>query len=331
MSFCWFTSFIGYPNFFENTGNAHELAQVFLKLVEASIAAKTYSESKSLFPDLDHAQVETKKAAFQEFGLLYVVPRSDVITLTPLGAEIAALAPTPNEAKRNRDTVLLALCSALSRYQFDNPSPVGGRRYSKRSGSSDVLPYLVLDYLLQKLTFLTASELMGAVFGLQKMKDLRVLELEVRARRTSGVAFSPLAALPANQGTAQNLKIYLMSHSSLDGELIRSSQATVYGFGEQAFELTEYGAEIMAASISSQWPLWEEPTSPIPAAQTYASMEEYFQTGIGRALLSSFVKKAAVRQAQKDKQRLVGVLDIDDLANLKSFRNVSSRKAEGDS
>jgi hypothetical protein len=181
------------------------------------------------------------------------------------------------------------------------------------------------------LTFLTASELMGAVFGLQKMKDLRVLELEVRARRTSGVAFSPLAALPANQGTAQNLKIYLMSHSSLDGELIRSSQATVYGFGEQAFELTEYGAEIMAASISSQWPLWEEPTSPIPAAQTYASMEEYFQTGIGRALLSSFVKKAAVRQAQKDKQRLVGVLDIDDLANLKSFRNVSSRKAEGDS
>jgi hypothetical protein len=136
MSFCWFTSFIGYPNFFENTGNAHELAQVFLKLVEASIAAKTYSESKSLFPDLDHAQVETKKAAFQEFGLLYVVPRSDVITLTPLGAEIAALAPTPNEAKRNRDTVLLALCSALSRYQFDNPSPVGGRRYSKRSGKS---------------------------------------------------------------------------------------------------------------------------------------------------------------------------------------------------
>jgi len=319
MNFCWFTSFIGYPNFFESTGHAHELAQVFLKLAEASTAGKTYSESKSLFPSLDHAQVETKKAAFQEYGLLYVVPRSDTITLTPLGAEIVTLAPRPNEAKRNRDSILLSLCSALSRYQFDNPSPVGGRRYSARSGSSDVLPYLVLYYLLQRLTFLTTSELMGSVFGLQNMNDLITLEHEIEERRASGVAFPPLSALPANQGTAQNLKIYLMSHSSLDGELTRSSQVSVYGFSEQAFELTEYGAETTAVAISSQWPQWEEPASTIPVAKTYGSMQDYFQTGIGRALLPSFVKKAALKQAHKDKQRLVGVLDIDDLASLKSL------------
>jgi len=319
MSFCWFTSYIGYPNFFETTGNAHELAQVFLRLAGASLVGNTYSESKSLFPELDHAQVETKKAAFQEYGLLYVVPRSDVITLTPLGKEISALAPSPNEAQRHRDVIILSLCSALSRYQFNNPSPIGGRRYITRSGSSDVLPYLALYYLFQKLTFLTTSELMGSVLGLQDMKDLTALQHEIERRRTSGVAFTPLRSLPVNQGTAQNLKIYLMSHCSLDNELAAPFQTNIYGISEQAFELTEYGSEITAAVLASQWPLWEDPTSSVPIAQLYSSVQNYFETGVGRLLLPSVVRQTVSRQVRRDRQRLGEVLDVYDLANLKSL------------
>ncbi len=91
MSFCWFTSFIGYPNFTAALGNSHELAQFFLTLARVALDGMRYSESKRLFPHLDHAQVETKKAAFQEFGLLYVRPGSDEITLTHLGKQIYRL------------------------------------------------------------------------------------------------------------------------------------------------------------------------------------------------------------------------------------------------
>ncbi len=136
MPFAWFTSHIGYPNFFNDAGNSHELASAFLTLADAASAGTSYNEAKTLF-ELDPAQVETKKAAFQEFGLLYVLPRSNELTLTPLGRQIQTFCPTPPEASQNRRQVLLVLGRALARYQFNNPLPVGGNKYRQRAESTE--------------------------------------------------------------------------------------------------------------------------------------------------------------------------------------------------
>lgn len=153
MNFCWFTSFIGYPSFFQSEGRGADLARAFMTLGDAAEAGTPYVEAKALFPELDSAQVETKKAAFQEFGLLYVVPRSNTLTLTGLGHQVRVLCTDRKHIEGNRRQILLSLGRALARYQFDNPIPVGGNRKEmrKRAASSDVLPYLACFYLLHKL------------------------------------------------------------------------------------------------------------------------------------------------------------------------------------
>ena len=149
MSFCWFTSFIGYPNFFRTTGRGAELANAYFTFANAAQAGMSYSDSKGLFPAIGSHQVETKKAAFQEFGLLYVVPRSDALSLTPLGNQVLSLCKDKQKLQSNRRTLLLALAHGLARYQFNNPLPVGGASIDNRvrASSSDVLPYLACEVL----------------------------------------------------------------------------------------------------------------------------------------------------------------------------------------
>ncbi len=320
MSFCWFTSFIGYPNFFKNQGRGYELAESFLKLAQASLSGKSYTEAKSLFPYLDHAQVETKKAAFQEFGLLYVVPRSDTIALTPLGRQIYDWCSDSGAREDNRREILLALSRALTKYQFNNPLPVGGTHYRERAESSDVLPYLACYYLMLKLDgLITINELRGAIFGLQYMAELRNLEQIIRDHRQTKTPFSDLPALPLNRGTANNLKIYFMSHFSLDGEIIKDTTANLYDRAEQAYVMTQLGYEIIESVMNEQWPDWRDNSSAIPQAKDYKNSVSYFANGVGQSCSSELLKIDADKVFENDIQIAGSVLDEDEVENLKEL------------
>jgi hypothetical protein len=260
LAFCWFTSYIGYPDFFGDSGNAVELAQSFHTLAKAGRKGITYSASKSLFPGLDHAQVETKKAAFQEYGLLYVEPASNKISVTPLGKQIQSWTITKKRAEDNRRTILFALARALARYQFNNPLPVGGNRFLPRAKSSDVRPYLVSFYLLHRLGgFITASEFFGPVSALQYSKDLGSALAQIKAARKAKKILPPNPALPAVKRTADNLKIYFFSHLSLAWNILKTERGdtSVYGKADQLFQLTELGYEMTAAVLDSEWPNWK--------------------------------------------------------------------------
>jgi hypothetical protein len=329
MKFCWFTSFIGYPNFLKKQGRSYELGQAFITFVEAAKGGKTYSESKDLFPDLDHAQVETKKAAFQEFGLLYVVPRSNIITPTPLGNQVYDLVKDKQAREKNRRTLLLALSHGLSRYQFNNPLPVGGPPRIGRAQSSDVLPYLACYYLLLRLNgVLTVSELNGAVFGLQNMSDLRKLEAEIREHRKERSSFPRLEGLPANRGTADNLRIYFMAHLSIDWQILTATTADFYGIEEQSFELSQYGYEIIESIVSEQWPHWQSVSSNIPNAKDYANTGDYFENGVGAycgtKTIQADVHKAEINTAKFSE----GVLDTYDVENLKQLPRRNFREGK---
>lgn len=320
MNFCWFTSFIGYPSFTKKQGRSYELGQAFVTFAAAALGGKTYSESKGLFPNLDPAQVETKKAAFQEFGLLYVVPRSNVITLTPLGRQVYDLIKDRQTREKNRRTVLLSLSHALSRYQFNSPLPVGGNRQLDRAQSSDVLPYLACYYLLLRLNgVLTVSELKGAVFGLQNMTDLRKLEAQIREQRKKGKPFPELDSLPENARTADNLKIYFMAHLSLDWEILTTTTANYYGVEEQAFELSQFGYEIIETIVSEQWANWRNPTSKIPNARDYESIEDYFESGVGAYCTTETIKADIRKAVLNTVKNSEGVLDPYDVENLKQL------------
>jgi len=320
MNFCWFTSFIGYPNFFKNQGRGYELAVSFLKLAQASLSGKSYTEAKGLFPDLDPAQVETKKAAFQEFGLLYVVPRSDTITLTPIGRQIYDWCSDSVAREDSRREILLALSRALTRYQFSNPLPVGGTRYLERARSSDVLPYLACYYLMLKLDgLITINELRGAIFDLQSMAELRNLEQNIKVHRQSNTLFSDLPTLPSNRGTANNLKIYFMSHLSLDGEIIKDTAVNLHGQQEQAYVITQLGYEIIESVLNEQWPDWQNNSSTIPQAKEYRDYNSYFFDGVGQSCSPELIKTDANKVYENYIQIADDVLDEDEVESLKEL------------
>jgi hypothetical protein len=322
MSFCWFTSFIGYPNFFQESGRGAELAKAFFTLAEAAQAGLPYHRAKEQFSDLDPHQVETKKAAFQEFGLLYVVPRSNRLTLTPLGHQVLELSSDTDRAQRNRRTILLALAHGLSRYQFNNPLPVGGNKaaFRARARSSDVLPYLACFYLLHKLDgILTVSELRGAIFGLQRMSSLRDLERLIRKQRILGTPFRDLPALPANRRTADNLKIYFVSHLGLDNEILMLSAIPgPYGGQDQILELTKLGHEITESVLGAEWPDWQSGTSPVPNAKAFPTIESYFSSGVGAVCSQETIKsdlKVSRRSIAPDLQAALDEQDIEGIKN----------------
>lgn len=319
MAFCWFTSFIGYPNFFAGSGRGHDLAQFYRRFVRAARAGTTYSDSKGLFPGLDPAQVETKKAAYQEFGLLYVVPRSDTVSLTPVGEHVFDLAGTRQTAKRNRRELLLSLATAMARYQFRNPLPVGGSKNKERAHSSDVLPYLAAWYLILRLGgVLRASEFRGAIFGLRRMKDVRAVEALIRKHRKSHARLPDLPGLPSHAGTANNLRIYFWAHLSLDGELMTSAQVSDgAGEAEQALVLTQFGRELLQAVLSGEWSDWRRPSSPVPTARPSASIDAYFTGVVGRTLSERDLRRQETAAARTIRGQTEGLLDSYDVEALK--------------
>jgi hypothetical protein len=323
--FCWFTSFIGYPNFFNKEGRGHDLATFFLHVADAADKGMAYDDAKRSFARLSIHQVETKKAAFQEAGLLYVVPRSNVITLTPVGRQIYDIVNNTDVTTRRRD-ILLILCRALARYQFSNPFPIGGNRYRERARSTDVLPYLAAYHLMASLeAYITDRELTGCVFSLQRMQDIHALENEIRDRRRRGVPFEALPSLPSNKETAENLRIYFVARLGLDSEILTAQeQSPAYGAQDRAFELTRLGVDVVKAVLDVEWPEWRRNGAP-PVARTYSSIDEYFSQGVGHLCPEHVLAKDHSREA-RDLQRLAA--DILDPMDIESLRELPTREFE---
>ena len=86
----WRVNSYGYPCFFsegEAASNAWATLMTFFDF-DRYDKLKEYWDSPAAPWKLDHAAVESWKAAFEEFGLLYVLSRSNQITITPAGRQL---------------------------------------------------------------------------------------------------------------------------------------------------------------------------------------------------------------------------------------------------
>lgn len=272
-SHAWVTSNIGYPNFLAESDN---LAKTFRGLAAGAVAGVPYEKAKedvhrSLEVTL-HA-VETRKAAFQEYGLLFVKPRSNRISLTPLGDFIWRLAETPEQAMANRQDVLFALARGLARYQFHNPAPVGSERGRDLAKVSDVRPYLMLYYLMRSLNgLLFDHELYGVVFELMRMADLPAAINKIHAARRSGTPFPRIAQIP-NSRSGDNLGIYFMAHLGLANTIVKHQRLP-----SNYYELTPEGWEIVSGILEEA----DSRKHPQPS-QPYTDKEDYFRRIVGGA------------------------------------------------
>ena len=137
----WRVNSYGYPNPFGANAKALEAWATFDSFFQRDQGSysslKSYWRSREAPRILDNHAVESWKATFEEFGLLYVISRSDTITVTPAGKQFHDAAEEENE----HDFAWIGL-NLLFRYPVQGPPR--GRQRSAAHRDADILPYRFL-------------------------------------------------------------------------------------------------------------------------------------------------------------------------------------------
>jgi hypothetical protein len=140
----WVVNSYGYPNPFSSRLNAKQAWETLVTFFEHG----SYSDLKNFWgsgsaPRLLHAHgVESWKATFEEFGLLYVASGEDKIRITPAGVQLREA----GESQEQQQFAWVGL-NLLLRY------PLRGTRKPKgpKHGSSDLLLYWFLYAAIREL------------------------------------------------------------------------------------------------------------------------------------------------------------------------------------
>jgi hypothetical protein len=137
----WRVNSYGYPNPFNPETKPQEAWTTFLSFCDhdngSYSALKTFWNSPKAPRKLESHAVESWKAAFEEFGLLYVISRSNKVSVTPAGKQFFDAA---NE--RKEDEFIWIGLNLLLRYPLHGPPRSRNRRASHVE--SDLLPYRFL-------------------------------------------------------------------------------------------------------------------------------------------------------------------------------------------
>jgi hypothetical protein len=137
----WLVNSYGYPNPFSQETKPQEAWLTFKTFCDHDNGSynslKEFWASNRAPRKLDSHTVESWKATFEEFGLLYVISRSNRVIITPAGKQFLEAADQKNE----QDFVWIGL-NLLLRYPLAGPPR--SRSKSPAHGRSDLLPYRFL-------------------------------------------------------------------------------------------------------------------------------------------------------------------------------------------
>jgi len=104
---------------------------------ESYSGLKDFWSSRRAPRQLDSHAVESWKATFEEFGLLYVISRSDKITITPAGFQI-------HQAAQDEDETAFVWTGLNLLFRYPLSGPPRSRRRPASHSDSDLLPYRFL-------------------------------------------------------------------------------------------------------------------------------------------------------------------------------------------
>ncbi len=130
----WRVNSYGYPCFFSDGEKAQEAWTTLLSFFDFTDyeALKTHWSSRGAPRQLSSHAVESWKATFEEFGILYVESRSNRITITPAGTQLREAAE-----RDDRDEFAWIGLNLLLRYPLRGPR----RPKSEAHRESDLLLY----------------------------------------------------------------------------------------------------------------------------------------------------------------------------------------------
>lgn len=211
----WKVNSYGYPNPFSDIANAVQAWQTLLTFFEFSSyrKLKEFWASNAAPRYLDAHAVESWKATFEEFGLLYVLSGNDEIHITPAGAQYRGAA----ESKNVQEFVWVGL-TLLLRY------PLRGTRRPKgpRHEESDLLLYWFLYVAMRELgNYFWWSELERVLCKVFKVSEAPEALATIRGLRSGATEIGSLPLPVANRkGAFYNSLNQVVVHASMYYELM---------------------------------------------------------------------------------------------------------------
>lgn len=283
----WRVNSYSYPNPFQNSaaGQTAARAQAAWEMFESFAertgygSVKTYWENHPSRPVQPHA-VESWKATFEEFGLLYVLSRSDAVVITPGGQQLLAAAAADDE----REFAWTAL-NLILRY------PVRGEAGRRSRGDdfeqSDLLLYWYLHAALVELDGFSQQELFRVLAHVFRRSEAQAAVDLVRQLRagTADISQYPDPSGGASGGVYNALN-QVLNHGSLNHMLFTSSKEDSRYFADTRenwwFVRDEYrdlielalGGQVqpLPAGCAAQASLMQR----MPAAPTHGDEQSYF-------------------------------------------------------
>jgi hypothetical protein len=249
----------------------------FLRLAEAAADGVSYSDAKRRFR-VDPAQVETRKALYEELNLLYVPYRSDKLVLTPVGEQLLHLvgpqpAQEPTDELRHQVDCLLAW--ALWGSQISRPQSSGTPKLLVDVRElCDVRPYAAFWTALRTLGGrISTDELQKILLYLQHSEDFDTAIDEIQSWRATGewhVSGAPYQPF-RTRASLQNHRIYWTTHLSIARSLL-AVRAGTFTADARTLRLLDAIADFTSGCGA------KSPSSLI-AARSFSSVDDYFQHG----------------------------------------------------
>lgn len=288
----WRVNSYGYPCFFSESAKAQEAWSTLLSFFEYSQydLLKEYWSSPMAPRKLSSHAVESWKATFEEFGILFVESRSNLITITPAGNQLI-------EAAHNNDKDEFAWIglNLLLRY------PLRGPRRPKSSAHEDAdlliyrflysalldldnyLWWTELEYILCRVfQTLDAKDAIDDVIHLRKQPEL-LSHLDLPAAQKKGAFYNSLNQVAVHAG---------MNHLILGSEELASPYGDEQSGRRQFIQHDWIGMirkSLSSNGNSDQCATGGFAISRLPAAPKFQDEREYFDY-LGAPVISMLSK-----------------------------------------
>ncbi|MDE2823870.1 MAG: hypothetical protein OXK79_10240 [Chloroflexota bacterium] len=241
--------------------------------------------------------MESWKAAFEEFGLLYVISRSDTITVTPAGKQFYDAV----EANDRDDFVWIGL-NLLFRYPLQGPPR--GRSRSPAHSEADLLPYRFLHSAMRDLGdyfwWTELERVLCQVFSTAMAPDAVDAVRDLRAN-PSRVEDYPLP-VDRREGAFYNSLNQVANHAGMNHlVLAQENEGEHYGPNEtrRRHFINRHDISLVSAALGDTTSLTDCDVSAsfvdrLPAAPVFAEEQAYFDY-LGAAVPSLAAAGAAAK------------------------------------
>jgi hypothetical protein len=252
----WSVNSYSYPNPFQSTARAQHAWAMFKSFVDHAGygSVKTYWDNNSTRRVRPHA-VESWKAAFEEFGLVYVLAGSDSVTITPGGHQLVAA----TDANNDREFAWVALNLVL---RYPARGEPGRGAHGVEFDQADLLLYWFLHAALVELDGFWHHELFRVLAHIFRRAEAQPAVDLVRQLRSGPADINHHPDPSGGQsGGVYNSLNQVLVHGSLNHMLFtRSKEDSQYfpGTKENWWHLRDEFRDLIELALGGQGP-------PLPA------------------------------------------------------------------